>query len=329
MNDTMGSFENRLMMSIIVPIYNVEKYLDDCLISLTSQNIPEDMFEIICIDDGSSDNSGEIIDRYASMHTNIIVIHKSNGGVSSARNMGLKNARGEYIWFVDSDDYISVDSIGYICNVLKKNKPDVLQVGMKAFLDGSSISNKGMLQVDEEAVRYYTWIQAEIMKSDIIKNNHIEFDINVHWGEDDIFSVFVYQKASIIIDLNKTVYFYRQREGSALHSEIRIDNFEKILLTYQSDLEYAKNYSFFDYKREGVYKRLPLLLTFIAQQPFIQANSMLKQMRAHNLFPMHIYKNVMNAKEEGKISGAKKIRILACQSYFFYLILRLYIRIKN
>ena len=320
--------KSEILLSIIVPVFNVENYLGDCLYSLTSQNIPEDMYEIICIDDGSSDNSGKILDEYASMHTNLIVLHKKNGGVSSARNFGLKNARGDYIWFVDADDYITIDSLGYICDVLRENNPDILQIGMKSFLDGSSISNTEMLPVDEEAVNYYSWLPAEIMKSDIIKNNHIVFDVNLFWGEDDIFSVFVYQKSSNIIDLNKIVYFYRQREGSAMHSAISMDKFEKILLTYQADLEYARKYSFFDYKREGVYKQVPSLLFFIAQQPFIQANSMIKQMKAHDLYPMQIYKSIVNTKEE-KISGAKKIRILACQSYFFYLILRLFIRVKN
>ena len=92
------------VLSIIVPVYNVEKYLARCIDSILAQTFTD--FELILVDDGSTDNSGEICDEYAGKDPRIIVIHKENGGVSSARNHGLDIARGEYITFVDSDDQI-------------------------------------------------------------------------------------------------------------------------------------------------------------------------------------------------------------------------------
>lgn len=100
---------NSKKLSIIIPVYNVEKYLDDCLKSIIKQYIEE--IEIILIDDGSTDKSGYICDKYSKDYEYIHVIHKENGGLSSARNVGIKEARGEYIWFVDSDDYIANNAI--------------------------------------------------------------------------------------------------------------------------------------------------------------------------------------------------------------------------
>ena len=96
--------ENKIMLSIIVPVYNVEKYLEDCIESLLNQTYKN--YEIILVDDGSTDSSGKICDIVAESSSKIKVIHKENGGLSSARNTGLRVARGRYIGFVDSDDYI-------------------------------------------------------------------------------------------------------------------------------------------------------------------------------------------------------------------------------
>ena len=92
-------------ISIIVPVYNVEKYLKRCIDSILNQSFTD--FELILVDDGSTDNSGEIIDEYAIKDERIKVIHKENGGLSSARNVGIEYSKGNYIAFVDSDDYIN------------------------------------------------------------------------------------------------------------------------------------------------------------------------------------------------------------------------------
>lgn len=104
------------LISVIVPVYNVEKYLDRCLNSLLNQTYKN--IEIILIDDGSTDNSSSICDRYANKYSNIVVIHKKNEGQSSARNIGLQNINGEYIGFVDSDDWIANDMYTYLYNLI-------------------------------------------------------------------------------------------------------------------------------------------------------------------------------------------------------------------
>ena len=111
------------LVSIIVPVYNLEKYIEKCVRSLLQQTYTN--VEIILVDDGSRDESGEICDRLASEDSRIKVIHKENGGLSSARNCGIENATGEYIMFVDGDDFISELMVEKLYVALKDNCADI------------------------------------------------------------------------------------------------------------------------------------------------------------------------------------------------------------
>ncbi len=111
------------LITIVVPVYNVEKYLDRCIRSIQAQTYKN--LEIILIDDGSEDQCGEICDQYAESDERITVIHKENGGLSSARNAGIDIAAGCYIGFVDSDDYIHPDMYGILYDSMKRNDADI------------------------------------------------------------------------------------------------------------------------------------------------------------------------------------------------------------
>jgi hypothetical protein len=114
-------------VSVIVPVYNVEKYLKQCLDSIVDQTL-EDL-EIVLVDDGSVDSSGTICDEYAKKDTRIRVIHKENGGLSDARNAGLKYVTSPYVGFIDSDDYIDLD---FYCGLLKQMEADNTSIGVAA-----------------------------------------------------------------------------------------------------------------------------------------------------------------------------------------------------
>lgn len=113
-----------MKISIIIPVYNVEKYLEECIKSVLNQNY--DNYEIILIDDGSTDNSGKICDEYAKKSKKVKTFHKVNGGLSDARNYGIEKAEGDYIIFVDSDDYIQKDILNKMVNKLEKEKCEIL-----------------------------------------------------------------------------------------------------------------------------------------------------------------------------------------------------------
>ena len=113
-------------VSIIVPCYTVEGYINNCLFSLCNQSLKD--IEIIAVDDGSKDKTGSILDDYAKKYDNLVVIHKKNGGVSAARNDALKVASGEYIGFLDSDDWVNVKMFEKMYNAAKENDYDLVKI---------------------------------------------------------------------------------------------------------------------------------------------------------------------------------------------------------
>ena len=119
----------KTVVSIIVPVYNVEKYLPRCLDSIIGQSYRK--LDIILVDDGAKDDSGKICDKYAGIDRRIKVIHKVNGGLSDARNVGLENSRGEYVLFVDSDDWIDPDMVKILLKVIKEKNADVVECGFR------------------------------------------------------------------------------------------------------------------------------------------------------------------------------------------------------
>ena len=117
-----------MILSIIVPVYNVETYLKKCVCSLLDQNMNSSQYEIILVDDGSTDSSGQICNEFAAVHPNIRVIHQKNGGLSSARNAGIIEAKGKYIQFVDSDDYLNANVLGDLIKKLENENLDILRI---------------------------------------------------------------------------------------------------------------------------------------------------------------------------------------------------------
>lgn len=179
------------MVSVIVPVYKAEKYLHRCVDSILAQSYAD--FELLLIDDGSPDNSGAICDEYAAKDSRVRVFHKENGGVSSARNLGLDNARGEWITFVDSDDYIEQDFLSIPNDVVE----DLLIQNYKMFNIDNHVNVFKKTVVIESDVREFIsenlhqeWLRtpwAKFFKTFIIKNNNIQFPIGVKIGEDALF----------------------------------------------------------------------------------------------------------------------------------------------
>lgn len=177
------------MISIIVPVYNAEKYLHRCVDSVLGQSYTN--FELLLIDDGSPDNSGVICDEYAAKDSRVRVFHKENGGVSSARNLGLDNARGEWVTFIDSDDWIEID---YFTNLTFRLDADFI-VGSISSTDGKSWIMKDCICSPKSFVEEYIdtpMIRApwgSLLRLDIIVDNNIRFDPLIRYGEDAIFNM--------------------------------------------------------------------------------------------------------------------------------------------
>lgn len=213
--------------SIILPIYNVEKYLPACIDSVLNQTFKD--YEIILVDDGSKDSSGSICDEYASKHDSIKTIHKSNGGLSDARNAGLKEAVGEYIFFIDSDDYlIDKNVLSRIISKIELSTPDVIAFkSIKLFEStGKTSNNTADLSVSARAVQPYqkylelidkdtysnsAW--SKVVRRSLLVDNNVEFETGL-LGEDNDWYYKVVSNIQSLELINEPLYVYRQREGS-------------------------------------------------------------------------------------------------------------------
>lgn len=231
------------LISVIIPIYKVEKYLHKCVDSILKQTYRN--IEIILVDDGSPDNCGNICDEYASKDKRIIVIHKKNGGLSDARNVGLKVCTGEYITFIDSDDYVLKDYCQTLFDLLTINNADVSCVPIcKCLENGKRISC-------EHSGRLYIYTAAEAMSA-MFENNKLSWCapaklyrrnlfINVEYPvgklmEDKLTTYKIYDKCSKIVYKDVEKYMYLLRHGSIMNSNLS----EKHLDSFNAQLELNK-----------------------------------------------------------------------------------------
>ena len=210
------------LISVIIPIYKVEDYLPRCIDSIINQSYKN--LEIILVDDGSPDNCGKICDDYAKKDSRIRVIHKQNGGVSSARNAALDIARGDYIAFVDSDDYIESDMYAHLYNNLIKYKADVSICG---FLSIYSNSNKTCERKSDSVIDIHNGVSAlqnvfsgdlyqgylwnKLFKKSLVDNQR--FDTKIKVCEDSLFCTQVFVNAKSVVYDSVQLYNYFRHSG--------------------------------------------------------------------------------------------------------------------
>lgn len=205
-------------VSVIVPVYNVEKYLPECIDSILAQTFTD--FEILLIDDGSPDNSGAICDEYAKKDSRIHVFHKPNGGVSSARNLGIDKVQGEWITFVDSDDTIPKDSLKKAIKEISSNDLDLLYVmHTQTVIYPSNVNfyNRVLSQSEYAALQHPVCIGGGFFKAEIIHNNSLRFPREIKYGEDQIFVYEFIRHSGRLMYCNSVLYNYRINDNSATH----------------------------------------------------------------------------------------------------------------
>lgn len=210
-----------LKFSIILPVYNVEKFLPDCLDSLYCQNIPEDEYEIICVVDGSPDHSAEVIQKYQQEHANLILLQQENSGVCVARNRGFEQARGEYVWFIDPDDMIASNCLKKIYSSLQEDDADIFEMlNYQTCPEGQTFEPKIIdFQIDGENNRGSHGSGClSVCRREYLLKHHITFNPKLRYGEDYLWALQTkYRKHKSIYTITP-LYIYRQRAGSAMHS---------------------------------------------------------------------------------------------------------------
>jgi len=262
-----------MLISIIVPVYNVEKYIFKCLESILNQQEKIKNYEVIIVDDGSPDNSINIINTFIDKFENIQLIRQKNQGLSIARNTGLNAAIGKYIWFVDSDDTIKNNALYLIYNIIKTNNVDVIATRLNRV---DEITGKeemelypGITYVIEGKEYLFKGFnsgasQRFIMNRDFLLKNNLHFMPNVYHEDAEFGPKMLYTANSLYI-LEKPVYNYLLRSSGSIMKNIKIKNLEDLILIFHSLENFKENYvteedkTFFEYI---AYRNLQAVLSF-------------------------------------------------------------------
>lgn len=216
--------QEKALISIIIPVYKVEKYLEKCIQSVINQTYEN--LQIILVDDGSPDNCGKICDEYAKKDHRIEVIHKSNGGLSDARNKGLEMAKGEYIGFVDSDDYIEADMYEVLYNLLKQYNADVSICNFYTVSQGkisiknadNGINEYNRIEILKEIlldknIQSYAW--NKLYKKELF--DEIKYPIGKKY-EDIGTTFYLLEKCNKVVVTGKSEYYYINRQDSIVNN---------------------------------------------------------------------------------------------------------------
>ena len=239
------------MITVIVPVYKAEKYLHRCVDSILAQTFTD--FEVLLIDDGSPDRSGEICEEYAQKDARVRVFHKDNAGVSSARNLGLDNAKGEWVTFVDSDDWVHEDFIKKRFELALVDDADIAYCDIEYVYSTQNVYAKMAEQVEGKASTVNSWILSRTTYSPIIlarKNLFDKYDLRyiegLRFGEDFNLIIKLVMYANKVSHIKEALYDYnKQNEGSAMTK----------LHLYRDDLQYVYTDLTESFKKEGIYNQ--------------------------------------------------------------------------
>lgn len=222
-----------IKLSIIIPVYNVEKYIERCIRSLYDQNIPQEEYEVICVDDCSPDGSRVIVERLQTEFPTLqLIVHENNKRQGGARNTGLQKAKGEYIWFVDSDDYILPNVLGCLYQEAKDSDLDIIHFNFEQSKEGEETiyttklprSNKVYSGCEFAVDPYYDksinfslcWL--EWIRKELLISYNIQFAEYMQF-EDVDFAYRIYARANRVMQSNIMAYHYIVREGSTMSSK--------------------------------------------------------------------------------------------------------------
>lgn len=242
-------------LSIIIPVYNVEQYLVKCLDSVLHQDIPYMNYEVIVVNDGSLDNSVQVVQKVQEIQvvqegfTNIKLVNRENGGLSAARNTGLEHAQGEYVWFVDSDDWIEPYCLSGILSKCQNNQLDVLCINLQLTFDDSHIEPYHIANNDGAKLRRGVDFLCNvsmppaavcgIYRREFLLRNKLRFYEGI-LHEDQEFTPRAYYLAKRIMLLDKPIYNYYQRTGSIMKSGKSVKRCKDLLTVADSLYSFMK-----------------------------------------------------------------------------------------
>ena len=307
-----------MKLSIIVPVYNVEPYLRKCVDSLLAQDLPESAYEIILVDDGSTDASGVIADEYAERYANVRVIHQQNGGLSAARNTGIEAAQGNYIQFVDSDDYLEPNVLSGLVAKMEQDKLDVLRFNyqnvneqyevfqpykdVKPFVDYRDEVCDGLTFLTER-LGYACYAVQFIIKAELLKPKEHQFKCGIYF-EDTEWTPRLLVRVQRVTSVATIVYNYLMRTGSisqAVNEEKKRKVMMDKLVLIDSLIRQAELYS---EKRwfEGMIAGTTLsVLTLVTADFYQERRNFIQKLRMKKVFPLSCYHATERAARKYKL----------------------------
>lgn len=244
--------DNQALISVIIPVYNVEEYLRECIESVLNQTFSD--FEVILVDDGSTDSSGDICDEYVEKDDRVVVIHKKNEGPSKTRNVGLENANGKYIYFLDSDDYIEINALELLVDTAESNQADLVFFDAVSFTDDRSQIRQGyvvngtyetksgyeMLTDLHNNNDYHCSVVLLIINRNLLNDNNIRFLESAYCSEDMLFTYKVFCSALTTAQCKKTLYHRRYRSSSIVTSKKSVRYFLSCRDVYREIRSYSE-----------------------------------------------------------------------------------------
>ena len=295
-----------MFLSIIVPVYNVEAYLERCVSSLLDQDIDRDDYEIIFINDGSTDGSGTLCDKMAGQNQNIRVIHKENGGLSSARNAGIRAATGNFIQFVDSDDYLCHNVLGSLKRQIIEQDLDILRYNYQNVREDGSVFDPNKVSkpfVDyspevcggeeflNERLGYACYACQFVIKAALLKGDDSLFKEGIYF-EDVDWTPRVILKAGRVASTTTMVYNYLFREGSISRSFIPEKRRKKVSdqLYLIESLERTSQNGTDQRWFKGMVAQISLSIILAVSQSFYgERKEYVSQLKKRKVFPLSTY----------------------------------------
>lgn len=298
-----------ILLSIIIPVYNVEDYVERCIRSIKDDKLSSDDFEIIIVNDGSPDNSVNIIEKLKGEITNIILINQKNAGVSVARNVGINRASGEYIIFIDPDDYINPNLLKKLYDRAKQDNLDILLCGRSIIKENGEVIH--LLGYEDKTQKIYDGVEGyneknsplkvndncwgRLFRNELIKKYEILFPISVPHLEDGVFNRKIFSVAERVGFENFDFYQVFERPGSASRSDLSFS-----MKAIKGDILSSKDLKIFKKKHElsdsqlGLinasiikYSLMPIMRSINAKNIQLLL-SCYKLLKMENLIPLNI-----------------------------------------
>jgi glycosyltransferase involved in cell wall biosynthesis len=313
-----------IKLSLIIPVYNVEQYIVRCIKSIVDQSVDKRLYEIVVVDDGSPDNSIMLLQQYCKNIVNINIVSQSNRGLGGARNTGLANANGEYVWFIDSDDTITENSIARVLNEICSGAEmyvfDVNKISRDSIIQSSLFHSSINDLRGCDIVKYFTVgpVWQNVYKRDFLINNGLKFK-EQFLHEDGEFNMRMLTCANRVSYRNFTIYNYYTSNSFSIMNNIKLRNQTDLLFYIQSAKEYSQCNDFNEQQKECLQKYLDKMLSvlfknsiYLSPIEFVQFRLLLKQHRSD------IYK-IIKKQSFFKFLKAVSMLYFVSKRYYYFL----------